>query len=639
MKKMASEQTFQKIQRFAYRGEWTKVRKLFKGYVKLNPTDWELIYKVGVLEANGGNYSIAIKVFQMSKDIAPDDSKINANLAQLYSLNDQPEKAWPILEGLAKKIKDSEAIYRQLGLVAHKLNRYEDAEMAYERALELGSEDLELLNNYAVMLQGFGRYSEAIHLLTRAFEKNPSSPEISNNLANLYMVFGQLEEALLTFKRALDQNPKNVSINRNLALLHRNLGDSASAKNAARRAAIADPSKVDGLTIGAELLEHRADLEQAIRLLRFSLSGAPNNIDAVALMARSLRRVARVDEAIEFLKSSQQKLEGAPDIYKVLFELGQAYQSKGNYKKAFSAFTSANKAQGKGVRSENIDPRRTFARLRELKLILPKTKSMAVTKSIGNDGTDDPVFMVGFPRSGTTLLDQVLDSHPRLSVLEERPLVSGIIRRMTSHGLKYPLDLPNLDEQTIAGLREGYFDDRKRFLEIAPGTVFIDKMPLNINEAILINKVFPKARFIVVLRDPCDVCLSCFTQAFELNDWMAVFNDIASTAELYNEVFDLWYDTVRNSSIPYHEVRYEELVNDLPATATKVLSFLNLPWSDNLKTYYKHARERGYLATPSHSQVTQPVYQHAVERWKLYGDDMKPIEKILERSRRRMGYL
>ncbi|MBH67192.1 MAG: hypothetical protein CMM58_02450 [Rhodospirillaceae bacterium] len=635
---MVTENVLDKILSLAAVGRWPEARKIYRRVLKTNPKDWNLLYKIGILEAKAENYPVAITILEKAKKIDPKNSQINVNLAQLYALNDQPSKAWPILQDLRQKVGDSEPFYRQLGGVAQKLQKYEEAEDSYRKALDLGSKDVELLNNYAVLLQGYGRSVEAVQLLERAFAEDSTSTAIANNLANLCIIFGRMDRALAMFNDALTRNPENVSINRNLALLHRSLGDPKRALDAAQRAAILDPQNVDSLTISAELLERRAELDRAAQLLEFCLIGSPDNIDAISLKARSLRRVGKIDSSIKFLEENLLRLGEMPNTYKINFELGHAYQAQGNYNEAFPIFNRANKLQEQDSEEKNIEPSRAFTRLRDLKSILSRIEIDEAPKNSAVDGHDDPVFMVGFPRSGTTLLDQVLDSHPGVVVLEERPLVAGMIRRLASDDFRYPQDLAQLNSRMIQKLRSGYFQDRMQFIEVEAGEVFVDKMPLNINEAILINSVFPKARFIVVIRDPCDVCLSCFTQAFELNDWMAVFNDIAATAKLYNEVFDLWYETVSKFNIEYHEVRYEDLVNDLQGTASKILKFLDLSWDNKMARHDEHARNRGYLATPSHAQVTQPVYQHAVQRWKLYGGHMKEVEKLLQTKRRQLGY-
>lgn len=251
---------------------------------------------------------------------------------------------------------------------------------------------------------------------------------------------------------------------------------------------------------------------------------------------------------------------------------------------------------------------------------------------------EDPVFLVGFPRSGTTLLDQVLDSHPKVTVLEERPLVTGMIGRLAARGIDYPSGLARLDDAVVAELRAGYVEDRDRLVALDDGVVFVDKMPLNIVHAGLIRRVFPRARFLLALRHPADVCLSCFMQAFELNDWMAVFSSLDETARLYRAVFSLWRETRSALGLAVHEVRYEDLTADLEATAGGAVGFLGLDWDPRMAAFHEHARSRKTLATPSFSQVTRPIYRDAVARWRRYGFATDAIATMLAEEIEAFGY-
>jgi tetratricopeptide (TPR) repeat protein len=339
--------------------------------------------------------------------------------------------------------------------------------------------------------------------------------------------------------------------------------------------------------------ERRADLGEAKKLMRRAVIGAPENADGAALLARIHRRDGDCETALRLLRESPAASGNRVGSHKLLFEAAQAEQALGLYEKAFGTLIKANL---------------------------------------------QPVFLVGFPRSGTTLLDQVLDSHPSVVVLEERPLVAGVIRRMKNASLLYPQDLPRLNNTFLEELRSGYLEDRDRYIDVPKSSVFIDKLPLNIVHVALIQRVFPKAKFLLALRDPCDVCLSCFAQSFELNDWMAVFTDIAETARMYDEVFDLWFRTLEKLQLKHHVVRYEDLISDLRGTASAALTFLGLEWDEGMAAFHEHAKRRGNLTTPSHAQVTQPIYGHAVRRWKRYGTAMDDIAEFLGPRRAALGY-
>jgi Flp pilus assembly protein TadD len=639
MKSIDPNVAFQSAEKAIAKGDWGGARRAYGRVLKSMPRDWRGFYRAGLIEARGGHYLQAEKALGRARALAPDNPDITANLAQVYLLMDRPALALDLLQAIAEKTPNISEIHHRIGLACQELGRFEEAEEAYRRAMELGSSDPAVLNNRAVVLQNLGRSMEAISLLEMLVQPGggDAGTEMLNNLGNLYRVVGRFDDSAAIFTTAVSRAPTVSSLHRNLALLNRDRGDIARGIAAARRAAICAPNVMDGLVIIAEMLEHRADLKDATHLLRRAVIGAPMNADAVTLLARIQRREGDAVGALDVLERASSRGEALPGEHKLLFEAAQAEQSLGRFSEAFESLVEANRRQLAAMPTGRVDPDRVFQQVRGLGRLVDTIDPEEFLAASSEDA-DGPVFLVGFPRSGTTLLDQVLDSHPEVVVLEERPLVAGMIARVKSNGYRYPEDLARLDDATVAALRRGYLTDRDRYINVPGGHVFVDKMPLNIVHAALIRRVFPNARFLLALRDPRDVCLSCFMQSFELNDWMAAFTDIKTTAELFNVVFDLWRRTSERLSLDYHTVRYEDLIKDLRATASAAIGYLGLDWVEDMASFHEHAKRRGHLNTPSHAQVTQPVYSHAVQRWKRYGAAMDEPARILEPSRIALGY-
>ncbi len=241
----------------------------------------------------------------------------------------------------------------------------------------------------------------------------------------------------------------------------------------------------------------------------------------------------------------------------------------------------------------------------------------------------EPIFLIGFPRSGTTLLDQILDSHPALQVIEEQALIENIYRNLAQTAAGYPAALATLDTDQIRKLRQQYFDHAARYLEAGAGTHFIDKLPLNTADIGLIARLFPEARIILALRHPCDVCLSCFMQAFAPNDAMANFYTIEDTARLYAEVMGLWQHYESLLPLNYHRVKYEDIVADFAGETRRLLNFLGLDWDARVLEYNRHARARKHINTPSYNQVTEEIYTRARYRWQRYDEQLRPVMPML----------
>ena len=638
MKHPQMEVAFGEVEKAVAQGNWALARRKYVRYLKAYPKDWKGFYRAGLIEAQGGNFAHSIKAFERALELSTGNLQVTVNLGQIYRLSGRAGDAIPLLELASTRVPEVGEIQIQLGSAYHDIGQLSKAETAYRKAIERGSITIDLLNNLALILRADGRIVEAIRFMEQAYAKAGDSLEILNNLANLYSSIGQLEGAKNCFFRAVNFDPFNPHPHRNLALFYRNLNDGEAAENSARRAAIVKPYQLDGLIILAELLEHRAELGRALKIVNNAIICDNSNIDALSLLARLRRRSGNSVEAIEVASASISRLASEASVYKLYFEWAQAEHVLGRYDDAFLKFSKANEIQRKITPLGKADSSRAFTRLQDLGRILKKLKPTSNIELPEISDHKSPVFIIGFPRSGTTLLDQILDSHPKIQVLEEQPLVSGMIGRMVAEGYTYPQDIGELKRNTLILLRKGYFKDRDNYVDILNDGVFIDKLPLNINEAILINQVFPDAKFLLVLRDPCDVCLSCFMQAFELNDWMAAFTDLEKTKKMYGEVFDLWWQVAEKFGLDYHAVRYEDLVMDLHKFGDEIMGYLGLTWEESMTEFHTHARRRGYLSTPSHSQVTQPLYNHAINRWRRYGTAMESVARALQPYRSKMGY-
>jgi hypothetical protein len=238
------------------------------------------------------------------------------------------------------------------------------------------------------------------------------------------------------------------------------------------------------------------------------------------------------------------------------------------------------------------------------------------------------VFLIGFPRSGTTLLDQILDAHPALHTMEEKPaidIVKQAVERLTGG---YPDALASLTAEDTVKLRRVYFAEVARFMGGVPQGILVDKMPLNTIEVGLIHRLFPRARILLALRHPCDVVLSGFMQAFKPNAAMVHFGDLADTARFYASVMGLWRRYAEVLPLEVLTTRYEDLVTDFEAETRRILAFLELPWDDSVLTYAERAKSRA-IATPSYHQVVQPIYARSVGRWRNYREQMADVLPLL----------
>lgn len=252
----------------------------------------------------------------------------------------------------------------------------------------------------------------------------------------------------------------------------------------------------------------------------------------------------------------------------------------------------------------------------------------------------DPVFLVGFPRSGTTLLEQLLDAHPGLASFDEQPFLQRLVARINDrYRPGYPEAIAELTEADARALRRHYHADVARVLPQLGARRAVDKNPLNLVRLPLVAALFPQAQVLLALRHPCDVVLSCYMQNFRSPAFAITFETLASTAAMYARVMAHFHAWRERLPLPLHVVRYEDLVADVSGVGQALFGFLGLPWSDDLVAFTERARRKGAISTPSYAQVVKPVNQRAVGRWQRYrpwfeGEALDTLAPWIER----LGY-
>ena len=244
-----------------------------------------------------------------------------------------------------------------------------------------------------------------------------------------------------------------------------------------------------------------------------------------------------------------------------------------------------------------------------------------------------PIFVLGFPRSGTTLLDTLLMNIASLHVLEELPLLAKLEAAIAPDG-----DLGLMQAHEARAMRAYYFRLLEWLAPAPPGKTVVDKHPLHLTRAPLIQRIFPEAKIVLVERHPCDAVLSCFMANFSLNHAMRSFTDIEGAAGTYDAMLDAWTRAEALLPLDVHRIRYERMVEDLEGEMRPLLAFLGIPWDAKVLDNRASAAGRGYVRTASYSQVGEPIYKRAAGRWERYREQMAPVLPILAPWAKRMDY-
>jgi len=276
-------------------------------------------------------------------------------------------------------------------------------------------------------------------------------------------------------------------------------------------------------------------------------------------------------------------------------------------------------------------------RLDEYRTWLQEDRQDDLQWSQPDDGYPAPVFLTGFPRSGTTLIDQILNSHSGIITLGERPTLTKISEDFF-FSTKKPIAFAELTDMEVKRYRADYW---QRVHRLTGGTeanrTVVDRMPLYFVYLPIIQRLFPEAKVMVMIRNPLDVCLSNFAQDYVLTPFMLHFLTLEGTADFYSAVMQFYLLCRSVLPLQYIQVRYEDLIEDLGGEAKRMLQFLGLEWEEGLLDYQKTAQQR-LIKTPSYDQVVQPLYKKAIDRWRNYAEFLEPVIPKVASCLKEFGY-
>lgn len=338
----------------------------------------------------------------------------------------------------------------------------------------------------------------------------------------------------------------------------------------------------------------------------------------------NLKTYKFTEEQIQSLQEMV-KDEFVPDEEKVFmyFSLGKAYEDMGKYKESFDFYKSGNEYQ----RSNSSYSKEDFSEECKNQISVCNRDLFEVKKDWGCDAKD-PIFILGLPRAGSTLTEQILASHSMVEGTHELPNILAIahklnLRQAQEEESRYPDILLSLSEPQLKAIGESYISDSEIFRTDKP--YFIDKMPNNFRHIGLINLILPNAKIIDIRRDSMAGCFSCYKQLFaEGQEFTYGLDDLASYYNDYVELMDHWKEVLPNKIL---SVQYEDLVGDLENSVRRILDYCELPFEQDCVEFYKSKRA---VKTPSAEQVRQPIFKEGLDYWKNYEPYLSDLAKNLK---------
>ena len=562
--------------------------------------------------------------------------------ARTLHTSGETERAERAYRAIVEADPGSAEAWHLLGVVAVQTGDAPRAQGHVEKATRLDGEVPRYHNTLATAHVLQGRLGEAERCLRRALALDPGFVDARYNLGNVLRDLNRSGEAEAAYRRTIDEDPDHRDALNNLGLLTMDRHRLEEAEAFLRRARGLDPANAGILWNLASCLEQRNRLDEAHAIVVELLNSAPDDVAANLIAARLERRLGALESAAGRL---QAVLAGATDDGVRLnanFDLGLVLDRLERPDQAFAAFTRANDLQAATTGAAGIDGAAYRDQVGHAGRWFGADRLAAWGRTPPVDDGSPPVaFFVGFPRSGTTLMEQILAAHPALVTTgEDSPLerIRETMRKERPGGQGYPECLDTLSAADIRHWRQAFWRHAAATIGgPGDGRLVVDKLPLNLIHLGMVNRLFPEAKVIVALRDPRDVCLSCFFQNFRPTAAMVNFQSIEGAAALYARTMDLWLHYRGHMTMAWTEYRYEDLVADMTGTARRTLEFLELAWTDDVLAYREAARSRT-ISTPSYRDVGEEMYGRAVGRWRRYEDRLAPIAPVLAPFVEAFGY-
>jgi tetratricopeptide (TPR) repeat protein len=647
--------------------------------------DWApALHLLGIVLYQSSNLAFAIDFVRRA--IAADGSVAlyHCNLCEMYRLAGQRDAAFEAgRRSLAIDPNMPQAL-NNVGIVHYERDEFDQAVAHYRRATALAPAYTEAFSNLGNALRAQKKYNEALTAYRQALQLRPAYADALNNMGTALRDMGRRDEAEATYRRALALKPDSSSVLNNLALVHKEREQFGDASALLTRSLLIDPNNAKTLTYlalvrleqkqltDAEIAAARAltltpedaDALNAMGLVRFEqqnpdaalvhfrraiarkpdLADAHNNIGNVLKEGGQIAAArAAYEQAIKLepretayfvnLADSKKFTEGDADLAtmegvarqgenltpigrsRLKFALAKAYDDLGRYDEAFACMHEGNALKRERLSYDETRTLESFDRIRS-------TFDRKMLGKSGGFSSSLPVFVVGMPRSGSTLIEQILASHPAIHGAGELADFNWLVDQLPGTGgnaFRYPEDATVLSADQLHALGKAYVDRQRAR---APDTERItDKMPANFLFLGLIHLALPDARVIHVLRDPRDTCLSCYSKLFTAEqNFTYELGELGRYYRKYAELMMHWREVLPKDTLL--EIRYEDVVADLETSARRIVDHCGLDWHPNCITFHETRRP---VRTASATQVRRPIYRTSEGRWRAYERHLGPL--------------
>ena len=590
------------------------------GFCKHNPRDAEALLICAVARSKTGDLANAEQDCRQAITIAPGNAGGYLILGEILQAQGKLQHAaTAYLEALNKNPLFPEAL-NNLGSLQRITGHLDEAERYFKRALTLSVNNPVILTNLGLLEKDRNNLSGAIDLQKQALLHKPDYSDAHFNLANALQLQGNSNDAETHYRKALEHNPNSFLALHGLGQLLASRGETQLALSLLEQASAIQPGFPEIPASIAEIYEKQGNHEKALQVIApyLTTSGASPGISLS--FAKIAPHLNREDDAISLLTGQLTNPALPINIRKdIHFALGDLFDSKALYQKAFEYYQLGNE----GAAKTTSDPG-GINQIHLIKETFQKDYPKNITRS--SNVSDKPIFIVGMPRSGTTLIEQIIACHPSIAGAGELPYLGDILNSFPARfgqSTHYPTSIEKLSKSDLDTLAINYLE---KLSAHAPDAARItDKMPHNFLHIGIIDRLFPKARIIHCTRNPMDTCVSIYFHNFTTNHPYA--SDLKALGTYYNAYKDLMEHWLKVIDMPILNVPYEDLVAEQETVSKQIIEFCGVDWNDNCLRFYESKR---IANTPSYNQVREPLYSKSIDRWKHYSKELQALKQTIK---------
>jgi len=587
----------------------------------------------GILKEQGKLDQAIVAILKVIA-LEPDNSYAHANLGIILKEQGQLDQSLAATFKAIELNLENVAAYMNLGCIFQGQGKPDQALQAHLKAIELMPENSYAHSNLGSILHQIGNLEQARETNLKAIELKPDNSYAHLNLGIIFHYYRQFDQALAATLMAVELKPEDADAQVHLGCIYNALGQLDRAHDAFQKAIQLGIPSEESITAVLGYYEKTNQLKLLAKAIG-EIENVSNRLSIATTIFRArlqfrLRNYKSSLDTIRQVNSESARNSGRGTWLSYCSFRAFIEEKAGDYDAAYNAFCQAQNDDKYKHYDSNIEYRR---------LSLYQGLSQKLSSPDKNQFTENCkwVFLIGFPRSGTTLLDTILRSHPDIEVAEEKQSLESIEKIITTTMGKSIDCFHQLTPKEIFALRDNYLASMSQHCDITKKIV-IDKLPLHTITIPLINLLFPSAKIIFAVRHPCDTVLSCFQQTFEPNNSMAALRTIKSASVFYDSVMSAWHTYNQHLHIDYCLYKYEDLIEDFQPTIQLVLDHLGLSWDQNIMRYQQTALDRGSIKTPSSSQVVQPIYRTSMNKWLHYKGHFSESMYLLNKWITHWGY-